>query len=173
MSYTYPGHQAPQPPPQQPKQGMSTGKKIALFGCLPITLVGLLVVGGCAVLVGGAANEVDKAVKADEAEDKRAAKEDVKLESCKIENTVIGKDVKATVKITNNGDKRANYYVEGELVDQNGNKVDSLLATVEKLEPGKSSTQPFGGLITSDQLEGVSKGTCKIQKVTRDEWLAN
>jgi hypothetical protein len=172
MSYTYPGHQAPQPEPQH-RRGMSTGKKIALYGCLPATLVGLLVVGGCAVVGGAVADKVDKAVKADESDDKRAAKEDVELLSCKLVNEeFVGKDVKAKVKITNNGDKRANYVVDGEFLDDKGNKVDALLATVENLEPGKSSTQNFGGLFTSDQLEGVDKGECKILKVTRDEWSA-
>lgn len=170
MSYSYPGHQAPEPPR---REGRSTGKKIALFGCLPAAVLGLLIVGGCAVVGGAAINEVDKAVKADEKEDKRAAAEDVKLLSCKITNEeFVGKDVKATVKITNNGDKRANYLVEGEFLDQDGNKVDGLLATVDNLAPGASSTQNFGGLFTSDQLDGVSKGSCKILKVSRDEWSA-
>jgi hypothetical protein len=165
MSYTYPGHQAPAPEPERRK--MSTGKKIALFGCLPIILGGLLIVGGCAVLV-------DKAVTDDAADDKRAAKEDVKLTACEVVNDeFLGKDVKAKVKITNNGDKRATYLVKGEYLDQDGNKVGELLASVDDLGPGKSSTQNFSGLFTSDQFEGVTKGSCTILDVSRDEWLAS
>lgn len=155
-----------------PKPGMSTGKKIALFGCLPVTVLGLLIVGGCAVVGGAVVNEVDKSVKADAAEDKRAATEDVQLLSCAVKDEGIGPDVKAQVKITNNGKKRANYYVEGEFLNPQGDKVGELFATVDNLEKSKSSTQPFTGLFTSEQLAGADKGTCKILKVTRDEWSA-
>ena len=173
MSFTNPGHQPPQPEPGPQRRGMSTGKKVVLFGCLPITVVGLLVVGGCTALVGGAVNEVDKAVKADVAEDKRAMKEDVELLDCKlIDDEFVGKDVKSKVKVTNNGDKRATYLVTGEYLDQDGNKVGELLASVDSLEPGKSSTQNFSGLFTSDQFDGVSKGSCKILEVSRSELMA-
>lgn len=174
MSFTYPGHQAPQPEPGPQRRGMSTGKKVALFGCLPAALVGLLVVGGCTAVVGGAVNEVDKAVKEDAADDKRAQAKDVKLLDCKlVDDEFTGKDVKAKVKITNNGDKRANYLVTGEYQDQDGNKVGELLASISDLEPGKSSTQNLSGLFTSDQFDGVTKGSCKILDVSRDEWLAS
>lgn len=164
MSYVH-----PTPPP---KQGMSTGAKVAL-GCGIPTVLGVLLFGGCAVIGGAVINEADKADKADQSADARAEKEDVKLLSCEITNEgLIGFDVEAKVKITNNGDKRANYLIEGEFIDQNGNKIDQLLATVENLAPGASSTQNFSGLFTSEQLEDVSKGTCKILDVTRDEWSA-
>lgn len=160
------GYGAPRPP----KQGMSTGAKLAL-GCGIPTVLGLLLFGGCAVLAGTAVNEVDKAVKADASEDARAAREDVQLTSCRIDDGLI-RDVKASVKITNNGDKRATYSVKGEFLDTDGNKVGELLAYVENLAPGTSSTQPFSGFFTSVQLDGVTSGTCKILEVSRDEWLA-
>jgi hypothetical protein len=151
---------------------MSTGAKIAVFGCAIPAVLGLLTLGGCAVVGGAFINEVDKEIKKDEADDKRAATEDVELLSCKIEDSVIGPDLKAKVKITNNGDKRANYSIDGEFLDQDGNQVDSLLAYVENLAPGASSTQNFHGFITSDQLDGVTKGSCKILDVSRSEWSA-
>lgn len=170
MSYPYPGPQAPQPPH---RAGMSTGKKVALFGCLPLLVIGGLGFAGCAVVGGAVVNEVDKSVKADAADDKRAAKEDVDLLHCKIvDEEFVGKGVDAKVKITNNGEKRADYFVEGEFLDQDGNKVEELIATVSELEAGKSSTQDFSGFITDDQLKGVTEGTCKILKVSRDEWSA-
>lgn len=179
MTYGYPpqgnpGHGYAPTPPEQPKK-MSTGKKVVLFGCLPVTLLGLLVMGGCAALVGGAANEIDKSIKKDEADDKRAAKEDVEITSCKVVNDdLLGPDLKAKVKITNHGDKRATYIVRGELLDQDGNKVgDELLATVDNLAPGKSSNQDFGGLFTADNFKGVTDSTCKIVGVSREEWLAD
>lgn len=164
----------PHVPPAPQKQGMSTGKKIALFGCLPITVIGLLIVGGCAAMVGGAAHEVDKSIKADAKEDKRAAAQDVALTSCKIVNSPLGRELKAKVKITNHGKKRANYLVEGEFLNQKGNQVSDLTATAENLAPGSATGDlEFGGaLISSDQLAGVTKGTCKILKVSRDEWSA-
>lgn len=125
MSHNYqphnqPGHGYAPPAPRQ----RSTAGKIALYGCLPITVLGILAFGGCAVIGGAFVNEVDKAVKADANEDARAAKQDVKITSCQITNNeLLGKDLKAKVKITNNGGKRANYLIQGELTDQGGNKV--------------------------------------------------
>lgn len=169
MSYPYPT------PPQQPapRRGMSTGKKIALFGCLPLTVVALGIAGGCAVIVGSAANEIDKSVKADSAEDKRAAREDVTIRRCDlVTEEYVGRLVKARVHIKNNGNKRANYIVEGEYLDSKGNKVGELLATVNNLAPNTGTEQNFGDAIMPDDLKGVTKGECKIVDVTRDEWSA-
>lgn len=167
MSYD-PQYQPPVPPQ---KKGMGTGAKVAL-GCGIPAFLALVVLGGCAAFGGAVLNEADKAVKADAADDKRAAKEDVSLLKCEVVDSVIGPEVKSQVKITNNGKKRANYYVEGEFLKPDGNKVGELVASINNLEPGKSTTQDFSGLITSDQLAGVTKGICKIIDVTRDEWLA-
>jgi hypothetical protein len=164
---TYTSHQPP-----VPKQGMSTGSKIALFGCGGLLVVGALLFGGCAVIGGAVINEADKAAKADAKEDKRAAKQDVKITS-EITKGVLGRELKTKVKITNHGKKRANYVVEGEFLDDKGDKISELLATVENLKPGTSSTKDFGGaLVMDDDLKGVTKGKCKIVEVTRDEWLA-
>lgn len=157
-----------------PRRGMGKGAKFAVYGCAIPAAVALLFLGGCAVLAGGAVHEVDKAVKADEKDDRRALKEDVQVTSCKITNGVLGRELKTAVKVTNHGTKRANYLIEGEFTDQKGRQVGSLTAAVENLAPGAtSSPQEFGGvLITSDQLKGVTSGTCKILKVSRDEWSA-
>lgn len=157
----------PQYTPPPPKRGMPTAAKIAL-GCGIPAVVALVLVGGCAVLVGKGVDSVDKAVKADKA----AARSDVDLLSCEVTESVIGLDVEATVKITNSGDERANYMVEGEYLDAKGNKVGELLASVENLSPGTSSKQPFAGLFTSDQLKGVKGGECRIVDVTRDDFFA-
>ncbi len=158
--------------PQPPKRGMSTGKKVGL-GCGISTLIFIAFAGGCMAMIGGAANEVDKAVKADASEDARAAKQDVKITTCKLKNDdILGRSVEARVEITNHGKKRANYLVEGEFIDANGNQVDTLTATVQNLAPGTSTSQDFVGLITPDDLKDVTKGTCKVLKVTRDEWSA-
>lgn len=160
-------------PPPAPKQGMSTGSKVALFGCGGLVLVGALLFGGCAVVGGAMVNEVDKAVKKDAQEDARAAKEDVKVSKCQVtDDDLLGRDVDAKVKITNNGSKRADYAIEGEFLDQDGNKVGELLASIDNLAPGTSSTQNFGGLFTSDDLKGVTKGSCTILDVSRSEWSA-
>lgn len=165
--YGYPTQQPP------PKRGMSTGKKVALGCGIPMVL-GLLLVGGCTVLVGGAAHEIDKSVKADAKEDSRAAREDVKITDCRlVDKEFIGKTVETRVLVKNNGKGRANYIVEGEYLDSKGNKIGSLTAVVENLSPGTESRQNFGGaLILPEDLKGVTKGECKIVKVTRDEWSA-
>lgn len=176
MAQHYPPHHTPgHGYPQPAKPPMSTGRKIALFGCLPVTVLAILTFGGCAVLGGAVINEADKAVKADASEDARAAKEDVKITSCKIvEDEFLGMDLKAKVVITNHGKKRASYIVRGELLDSEQNKVgDELLATVENLAPGKSSTQDFTGLFTSDDFKGVKDASCSVVGVSRDEWLAD
>lgn len=174
MSYDPNQIHTPTMPPygQQPqKKGMSTGGKVAL-GCGVPALLAVVMLGGCMALVGGAAHEVKSSVASQEAEAKRAAKEDIRLLSCKLVDDGFGKDLKARIRITNHGKKRANYLVDGEFIDQKGNKVDSLTATVDSLAPGVSSTQDFVALVTSDQLEGVTKGTCRLVSVTRDEWSA-
>jgi hypothetical protein len=135
----------------------------------------VLLFGGCTLMVGAAVNEVDKSIKADEADDKRAADQDVKITKCEVtEEEFLGKDLSARVEITNNGEKRANYLVEGELLSSDGNKIGELLASVENLAPGKSSSQNFGGLFTSEDLKGVEigKADCSMVNVSRDEWLA-
>lgn len=169
--YPHPGQPQPQPEPE--KKGMGGFTKGFLFGCLPILVVGGIAFAGCTALVGGAVNEVDKAIEADQKEDQRALHEDVELVDCKVVNDeLLGREVKGKVRITNNGDKRATYLVTGEFLDDNGDKIDELLASVDDLEPGKSSTQNFTNLITSDQLKGVQKGTCKVLDVDRSEMLA-
>lgn len=170
---SYPNPTPPERPQPAPKPGMSTNKKVALFGCLPGALLVVFGFVGCMAVGGAVVNEASKTIEEDAADDKRAAKEDVELLSCKlVTEDFLGKDVKAKVKITNNGDKRANYLVTGEFLDQDGNKVEELLASVESLEPGKSSTQDFTGLITSDQLKGVKEGSCVLLEVDRSELLA-
>jgi hypothetical protein len=52
---TYTSHQPP-----VPKQGMSTGSKIALFGCGGLLVVGALLFGGCAVIGGAVINEAPR-----------------------------------------------------------------------------------------------------------------
>lgn len=159
--------------PLPPKPGMSTGKKIALFGCLPATVLGALLFGGCAVIGATAINEVDKSVKSAKADDARAEKEDVKVAACKVSESVIGLGLEATVKVTNHGDERADYVIEGEFLAENGDQVSGLLATVTNLAPGKSTTQDFGGvLVSSGQLEKAGDGSCAIVDVSRSEWTA-
>lgn len=170
MSYD-PQQQSPYPPP--PKQGMSTGKKIALGCGIPALLIAVTAVG-CTALVGGAVHEAGKAVKANASEDARAAKRDVKITKCDLAAASVIGTLNSQVKITNHGKKRANYLVEGEVLDTNGNKVGELLASVSNLKPGTSTDQDFGGTFTSDDAsaDSVAGGSCSIVKVTRDEWSA-
>jgi hypothetical protein len=162
----------PQYAPQPQRRRMSTGKKISLGCILPIVVIGAFA-GGCAALVGGAAHEADKSAKADRKEDARALKEDVKVTTCEIRTGALGREAVTKVKITNHGKKRANYLIEGEMVDSKRNQLGDLLASATNLAPGASTTQEFGGsLIASDQLKSVGPGTCRVLEVTRDEWSA-
>lgn len=153
--------------PTPPKQGMSTGAKVAL-GCGIPAVLALIAVSGCAAFAGKVVDEADKSIKAEQAK----AIDDVKMVTCEVTETVIGRDLESKVKITNHGSKRANYIVEGEFLDAKGNKVGELMATVNNLAPKTSSTQDFVGVFGPDDLKGAEKGTCKIITVTRDEWLA-
>lgn len=170
MSHPFPPPYAP-----PPKQGMSTAAKVGLGCGIPaalLTVIGILILGSCGAVLGTAAVEVDKQVKADASDDIRAAREDVEITSCVIEEDGFLKDVAAKVKVTNHGTKRANYYIQGEFLDLSGNQVDTLDAYVQNLAPGASTTQRFAGIFVSGQLDGVTKGTCKILDVSRDEFSA-
>lgn len=171
MSQPFPPYQPNPGPP--PRPGMSTGKKVALGCGIPLVLV-MAFAGGCAVLAGTAVNEIDKQVQADKSADVRASKEDVKLLSCKVvtENDIIGPEVQAKVKVTNHGKKRANYYIQGEFLGEDGNQFDTLDAYVQNLAPGASTVKDFTGTFVPGELQGVDKGECKILDVNRDEFLA-
>ncbi|MFK0224009.1 hypothetical protein ACIQWN_38265 [Streptomyces vinaceus] len=185
--YGYPPN--PQQPPhgqplQPPKQGWSTGKKIAV-GCGVPAVLGLILVGGCTALVGTAANEaakeLDKNYDSSQAGPsggpKAASKagepdltKDVKVTDCKVVSTDWGgKEFKAVVEITNSGERRYSYYVEGE-IDVNGQKKADLIATGNNLAPGQKYSDDNAGLAAFDVAkDSKSSDTyeCKIVKVSR------
>lgn len=178
MSQQYPqqpGYGAPQQPTQPQKKKMSTGGKIAL-GCGIPTVLGLLLLGGCAALVGGVADEVDKEVKreqkAGEAEGKRAVEEDVKITACGIgDDGFGGRELNVKLLVTNNGKDRASYFVEGEVTDQDGNQITTIDAFAKDLNHGKSKTENHAALALDGDLKGVTKVTCKILNVDRSAVL--
>ncbi|MDX3831378.1 hypothetical protein [Streptomyces europaeiscabiei] len=170
MSQQYPQQQPGWVPPQPPKK-MSTGAKVAL-GCGIPTVLGLLFLGGCAVLVGGVAEEVDEGIKRDqkssEAENKRAGEEDVKITACSIgDDGFGGQELKVKLQVTNNGKDRASYLVEGEVTDQDGNQITTINAFAKDLNHGKSKTENNAAFATGEDLKDATKITCKILNVDR------
>jgi hypothetical protein len=170
MSQQYPQPQPGWVPPQ-PQKKMSTGAKIAL-GCGIPAVLGLLFLGGCAVLVGGAANEVDKEIKreqkAGEAENKRAGEEDIKITACGMgDDGFGGQELKVKLLVTNNGKDRASYLIEGEVTDQDGNQITTIDAFAKDLNHGKSKAENNAAFASGEDLKGVTKVTCKILNVDR------
>lgn len=170
MSQQYPQQQPGWVPPQPPKK-MSTGLKFAL-GCGIPTVLGLLVLGGCAVFVGEVADEVDKDLKREqkssEAENKRAGAEDVKITDCSVgDDGFGGQELKVKLQVTNNGKDRASYIVEGEVTDQDGNQITTIDAFAKDLNHGKSKTENNVAFATGEDLKGATKVTCKILNVDR------
>ncbi|MGW7057357.1 hypothetical protein ACWGHM_02305 [Streptomyces sp. NPDC054904] len=195
-----PGYGAPQPPygqqpygqqfPPPPKQGMSTGKKVAL-GCGIPTALGLLLLGGCAVLVGEAANEVGKELEknydtasvAPDAQGKPgdAAKpgkdpditQDVKVTACKVEKGDFDlKELVVTVDYVNSGDRRFTYLVEGEIL-VNGQKKADLTSLGQNLAPGQKYTDDNAGALGYEIAQSAKAGDkieCKILKVSRNSY---
>ncbi len=171
MSQQYPQPQQGWVPPQPQKKSMSTGAKIAL-GCGIPTVLGLLLLGGCAVLVGSAADEVDKEIKREQksskVEDKRAVKEDVKITACGIgDDGFGGQELNVKLLVTNNGKDRASYFIEGEVTDQDGNQITTIDAFAKDLNHGKSKTENRAAFALGEDLKGVTKVTCKILDVDR------
>lgn len=170
MSQQYPQQQG-WIPPQPQKKSMPTGAKIAL-GCGIPTVLGLLLFGGCAVLVGGVANEVDKDIKREQksskAEDERATDEDVKITACGIgDDGFGGRELNVKLLVTNNGEDRASYFIEGEVTDQDGNQITTISGFAKDLNHGKSKTENHSAFATGEDLKDATKVTCKILDVDR------
>ncbi|MET9604223.1 hypothetical protein ABZZ17_04050 [Streptomyces sp. NPDC006512] len=176
------------PPP--PKPGMSTGKKVAL-GCGIPTVLGLLLLGGCAVLVGEAAEEVgkeldksyDSASVAPDAQGKpgdtsTAGKDpditqDVKVTSCKVQTGEYDiKELDVAVDYVNSGDRRYTYLVEGEIL-VNGQKKADLTSLGQNLAPGQKYTDDTAGVLgyeVARSAKASDKIECKILKVSRNSY---
>ncbi|MFD3875780.1 hypothetical protein [Streptomyces sp. NPDC058623] len=189
-----PGYGYPQQPygqqPPPPKQGMSTGVKVAL-GCGIPTVLGLLLLGGCALLVGEAANEVgkeldknhDSASVAPGAQGKpgdapKAGKDaditqDAKVTTCAVEKGEFDiKELVVAVDYVNSGDRRFTYLVEGEIL-VNGQKKADLTSLGQNLAPGQKYTDDKAGVLGYEIAQSAKAGDkieCKIIKVSRNSY---
>ncbi|MFG2297684.1 hypothetical protein [Streptomyces sp. NPDC048603] len=187
--YGYPQQPYGQPPMPPQKQGMSTGKKIAL-GCGIPTVLGLILVGGCTALVGKAADDVskeldknhDSAVVAPSGSAKAGDNskvsqpditQDVKVTSCKVRTGDYGlKELDVKVEYTNSGDRRFTYLAEGEIL-VNGAKKADILSTGQNLAPGQKYTDDKAGGLgysVADDAKSGDKIECKIVKVSRNSF---
>ncbi|MCX5193656.1 hypothetical protein OOK31_07075 [Streptomyces sp. NBC_00249] len=168
----------PPVPGPAPKQGMSTGKKIAL-GCGIPAVFGLVVVGGCTALVGKAASDASKDLDKNfnsESVDQNGAKKtegdgasalsDVKVASCGVEENQFGDLVKASIEITNHTKTRYSYIVEGELL-LNDKKISDLNGFTQNLATGQVVTEEFTGHASDLHVKSSDRLTCKVIKVTR------
>ncbi|MGP3691443.1 hypothetical protein ACTVZO_43590 [Streptomyces sp. IBSNAI002] len=177
----YPQQPQPQYPAQKP--GMSTGKKVAL-GCGIPAVLGLLLLGGCTLLVGEAAEEVGKeldksydSAQVDPSAGSDAKKgepditKDAKVTSCAVKTGDYDlKELDVKVEYTNSGDRRYSYLVEGEVL-VNGEKKEDLLSTAQNLAPGQKYTDDNAGALafnTAKAAKASDKIECKILKVSRN-----
>ncbi|MFF1411653.1 hypothetical protein ACFVX6_18005 [Streptomyces sp. NPDC058289] len=187
----YPQQPYPQQPPQYPapKQGMSTGKKIAL-GCGIPTVLGLVLVGGCTAIVGKAADDVSKEI--DKSSDSSIVQpegakpsgggpvdaepditKDVAVKSCKVAPTNYGtKEVEVELEFTNSGERRYSYVAEGEVL-VNGEKKADITSFAQNLDKGQKYTDDkagSGAYDVADKLKAGDKLECKLIKVSRNSF---
>lgn len=183
--YGYPQQPYGQPPMPPQKQGMSTGKKIAL-GCGIPAVLGLILVGGCTALVGKAADDVSKELDKnfDSAQVGPSASaaggkagdgqpditKDVQITKCSIETGDFGnKELKVTVETTNGGDKKYSYFAEGEIL-LNGVKKADIMSAGNNLAPGQKFVDDNAGALgysIAQAAKSSDKVECKMSKVTR------
>ncbi|MFI7357947.1 DUF4190 domain-containing protein [Streptomyces avidinii] len=187
-----PGHGSPhqpdghQPPP---KQGMSTGLKVAL-GCGIPTVLGLVLIGGCGLLFTKAASDAGKEL--DKNHDSAAVApggdapgggsskvdepditKDVKVTSCAVKSGEYGiKQLDLKIEYVNSGDRRFNYLAEGE-VTVNGEKKSDIFSTGQNLAPGQKYTDDDAGALAFDVAKSAKSGDkieCKLIKVSRNSY---
>ncbi|MFD5413372.1 hypothetical protein [Streptomyces nojiriensis] len=186
------GHGNPQQPDgygPQPKQGMSTGLKVAL-GCGIPAVLGLVLLGGCGLLFTKAASDAGKELdknhdsaavapggtargggssKADEPD----ITKDVKVTSCKVKAGEYGiKELDLKIEYINSGDRRFTYLAEGE-VTVNGEKKSDILSTGQNLAPGQKYTDDSAGALAYDVAKSAKSGDkieCKLIKVSRNSY---
>ncbi|MER6518498.1 hypothetical protein ACFWHQ_03510 [Streptomyces sp. NPDC060334] len=187
-----PGHGNPHQPDGQlppPKQGMSTRLKVAL-GCGVPTLLGLILLGGCAALFTKAADDVgkdldknhDSAVVSPGSAAKAAGgskdgepdiTHDVKVTSCTVRTGEFGsRELDLRIEYVNSGDRRFTYLAEGEIT-VNGEKKSDIISTGQNLAPGQKYTDDKAGGLAFDVAKSAKssdKIECKLIKVSRNSY---
>lgn len=177
------GHQPP------PKKGMGTGLKVAL-GCGIPTVLGLILFGGCGLLVTEAVDDVGKELDknhdsavvspGDDARAPGSSKvdepditKDVKVTSCAVKVGEYGiKELDLKIEYINSGDRRFNYLAEGE-VTVNGEKKSDIVSTGQNLAPGQKYTDGNSGALAFDVAKSAKPGDkieCKLLKVSRNSY---
>ncbi|MDX3536949.1 hypothetical protein PV721_21745 [Streptomyces sp. MB09-01] len=179
------GHGNPQQPDgyqPPPKQGMSTGLKVAL-GCGIPTVLGLILLGGCGLLFTKAASDAGKEL--DKNHDSAAVApggakagepditQDVKVTTCEVKAGEYGiKELDLKIEYINSGDRRFTYLAEGE-VTVNGEKKSDILSTGQNLAPGQKYTDDDAGALAFDVAKSAKSGDkieCKLIKVSRNSY---
>ncbi|MFJ5810946.1 hypothetical protein [Streptomyces sp. NPDC093093] len=168
---------------------MSTRLKVAL-GCGVPTLLGLILLGGCAALFSKAADDVSKdldknhdsavvspggAAGADAGSKGGEADitHDVKVTACKVRAGEFGiKELDLRIEYVNSGDRRFTYLAEGEIT-VNGEKKSDIISTGQNLAPGQKYTDDKAGGLAFDvakSAKSADKIECKIIKVSRNSY---
>ncbi|MFB7215008.1 FxLYD domain-containing protein [Streptomyces sp. NPDC056255] len=174
-----PGWGAPLPPPKKSRTGLIVTLSV---------LGGLVMLGGCGVLVAAVAgsgtvheSSASGSSRADDepeksapgksepaekpAEEKPAKKEtgpeaDVKVTGCTVNSSTTWPA--ADVEIVNHSEEKSNYIVSVEFVNAAGDRLGEGMAATNNLAPGQKSVQKAQGL---DATSG--KVTCKVTDVSR------
>ncbi|MDI3408156.1 DUF4190 domain-containing protein [Streptomyces cavernicola] len=155
------------------------GKGAAITGLVTgiLSVIMFFVINAAFVgAVDEAAKNIDKDIQREqqsqEADNRRAADKDVEITSCAVKDTEFGgQELDVSLKVTNNGDDRASYFIEGEVTDQDGNQVTTINSVVSDLNHGSSKKENSVALAFGDDLKGVTKTTCKILDVDRNAVL--
>lgn len=143
--------------PTPPKKGMPTWAKVLLIiGILSVVLCG----GGfaaCTLLVGKAANDIEKG---------NAAKAGhVKLTTCEAQSADSGllPNVNFDIEVNNSGKSQETYFIDVIVTDASGTRVGNTTEVISDVRPGAKAVEE-GTVLLSQKVTGTI--TCKIDKVS-------
>jgi len=119
---------------------------------------------GCIALIGGAANEIDKSIKKDDAQ----AAKDVTLGACPVKGELAIHTAKLTIK---NSNKKAQSYTGTVFVNKGGVQVGSgvILEEVQGGATVKVSVDLFSAETTNLTHAQVDGATCTLKKISAFE----
>ncbi|WP_175412553.1 DUF4190 domain-containing protein [Streptomyces sp. TRM64462] len=95
---------------------------------------------------------------------------DFRVSKCAVVTGELGKELTLHIDYTNNGDRRYNYFLEGEVL-ADGKKVSDFMSTADNLAPKQTFTDKDAGILVSgEKLEGAKKVECKVVTANRNDF---
>jgi hypothetical protein len=144
------------PPPATAPAPTKRGVPLVLKIALGVVLAFVLMVGGCAALIGFAANEGSKELDRQRAE----AIEEVAVETCASAEFA---GAEAVGVARNGSSERSNYWIEVSFLAADGTVLDTGYADVQNVEPG--GVGRWTAVAFAEAAERVAN--CEVVDVTR------